>query len=207
MKYKCDGYLRIPETLAKQYVQETGRSKRTFYNHRKWLIEHGWIVKMKKGGFRVLGYRQLLELIDVALPRQRGAIMNCDLINFRAFVSAVAVTHVGRVKRYVDKRTGNKNKGIASRHLYNSFNCPHAYLATVLDISKSSAQNIRTDAMKFLQVKQDFLPYDSGQPNHLLTHRKYSDENICDLRIREGKLCEQLPSKIRSEIIIKRCRH
>jgi len=206
LKYNCDGYLSNLEELANQYATETGKTKRTFYNHRKWLIQNGWLMKMKKGGVRVVGYRPLLKVLGFEEPKQKGALMECDLSDFKAFVSAVVVTHVGKVKKYIDNRTGNKNKGIASGRLLGSFNCPLTYLATTLDISKSTAQNIMGYAEKFLRVESVFIPYDKIDSNQLRFHRKYSDEGLHNLVIRNGKVYEQLPTAIWSEIIIKRCR-
>lgn len=205
LKSKCDGYIKNPSTLLGAYLEETGNSERTFYNHKKWLLEKGWLVKLKNSGVRVISFKNLIVLLGKPEPKHRGAKFIFDFHHFKSFVYAAVITYVGRTKKYYGKRAGAYDIGSASQKLFSVFNLPHTYLAKVLGVSKSTAQKYRKYAQPFFLLNQPAMVANKRiKPSDVNFYRQNSDETYQNLVVRNGKVYEQLPSVISCDILIKR---
>lgn len=203
LKSKCDGYIKEPMLLVKDYIKETGWSERTFFNHKKWLIENNWLIIPQKGGVRVISFQNLLMSLGINHPKQRGAIFHGDFHHFKGFIYAAIITYAGRYKKYHSKRTGTKYKGGASRRFLGSFDLPHSYLAKVLGVSKSTAQNYRKYAEACLQIEQVKHEFNLST-DQVKLYRTHSGDSAKTLVIEKGKVYEQRPSAIWSNVVIKR---
>lgn len=193
--------------VLEEYTKDTGNSKRTFFNHRKWLLDQGWIEPLKDGAVRVISFKRLILLLKINAPKQRGAKFISDYHHFKPFIYAAVVTYVGRTKKYHGKRAGAKYKGSTSQKLYSIFNLPHDYLAKYLGVSKSTAQNYRQYAQHFFVFDQlVFRLLDNVSPQDVKSYRRNSGETTQNIVAKKGRVYEQLPSDICSAILIKRCR-
>lgn len=202
LKSKCDGYVQDLSSIVKDYIKETGHSERTFFNHRKWLLDNGWLIEVKNG-VRVIAFKKLVEHLGVEKPKSRGALFHFDYKDFKGFIYASAITYIGQVKKYYDSRTGTKTKGSASVRLKGTFTLPHAYLAKALGVPKSTAQRYRKWAQQYLEVFPELQKFDIA-PEQLVEYRKHSDDEAKNLVIKRGYVYEQKSSKLRSAVEIKR---
>ena len=207
LKTKCSGHLKLPKERIESYCKELSyKTPKTFKNNLNWLLKKEWItVNTKSGNYRIKGFVELSNKLKFSCTKV-AIFEPMDFSKFKPFIIATVITYYMKLKSRYDKKRSECLKGGSRKYRFKKpafFSLPHTYLAKVLNIPKSTAENYRFNAIKskFIISKSDFEKLDvPGKEIKLF--KKYHD-NSSNLRVLKGRLHKQKDNKLFSKIVIR----
>lgn len=165
-KQISSGYVSSNPNQLDAWATDIGKSKRWVQTTLKWLIKNKWItVNNKRQEYRVSGYRELCYKLDL-LPHSSVIFEDDDYDSFKNFCCAVVFIYYLKLKIRTDK----KNQSVSNLvdpiikswdFYFNGFHSmPISYLAKILGVSNSTANNIKQSALKTkLVMRKRNIPF------------------------------------------------
>jgi hypothetical protein len=187
---------------AARYFELCGR---TIKNHTLWLINEGWLIPFPNlNSIRVIGFRQLAEKLNF-ISASGVLIYKAELKDYKsAAIAAIIKYSILRMKRKKPLTELKKGSSQSCRFLPYP-HLPHAYLAKVLNKSKTTSAIYRKLAKekKFLKSKKRFqdLNLPSVNLNHFKEFGPYESEKLKKIG---NRINEQLPDEIICNITLRR---
>jgi len=153
LKHNSSGYIEYGTQEYKSWANDLNKSDKWIRTAINWLIKEKWItVNSKKKTYRIISYANLSKKLNTSF---KSAVIyeTENFLGFKNFCCAVVITYHLKLKRWKDKERRSVSKmGDASSNRYcypkGFYDLPIRYLAKVLNLSDTTANNIKKNALK-----------------------------------------------------------
>jgi hypothetical protein len=199
LKVMASGHLKYDNSSYSAWASDICMSERWTKNTFKWFIKKGWVtINNKQKSLRVIGYKQLVRITNIEQCQSAVIWEEDDFENFKAFCCAGIITYYMNRKRFSDRKRlpvsimGGTNTS-SNSYPKGYYEMPLEYLASCLDVSKSSAYNFKAKAIdgKFIKRKRriEFVTDSDGNKLPREAYEVYL-KNYPEFaqRLRRGKL-------------------
>lgn len=166
LKHHTSGHFKLTPQFSYFLLTELRISKKTLRRQLNALLGYKLLTHNSiSGSYRVIGYEQLFRRLG--LSNRTGAIFNGDFTCLKGFMVAAVMSYLAKKKRWVENKPGltkgNPRKSLNQPYL----SLPVTYFAKVLGIPTSTAQYLKT-----LAVKEGYLKFlkkrkPTGQPSEV----------------------------------------
>lgn len=164
LKHTSEGYIPHDPQLYKYWATDIECSKRWVYQGLQWLIKNKWItVNSKRNVLHIIGYKQLCKKLGI---HESVAVVYEpeDFSRLKEFCAGALTTYYLRKKAWMDKKrrpVSLMDDTTMSRNFYPKgfYSLPVRYLSKCIDISPSTANNYKQQALKggFIEVKKQLI--------------------------------------------------
>jgi len=203
------GYATLDKDLIKTYQAQTNKCPKTFNNNISKLISLKWVtINSKRNEIHVKSYSTILSKIGYEEEHITGVIWESIYFkHFSAFIYAAIITKVSRVLKWQNKISETNKGGHTKRGLEPFLTLPYTYLAKAINISKSMAQKMFSQAKKasFIKIENTYelIPITGSEANLFKTYNFKDNHKV---RIIKDKVYFQKPNRIYTCIKLKRKR-
>lgn len=211
LKLKCSGKIKIDQQLLKIIANDLGlKSIKTIKTIVADLIDAQWISKSNKSGYYfVKSFERIRKLHN--FRRRAGAEFSInDIKNFKAFLIAAIISNLiyaqkRRLEAVERSKGGSKTSAFKLSFFYPVANVA---LSKILGISVSTAFEWKRLAEKkgYIKIRNNSRIIEYAQQQFLNDLKKYGDIPVKKIRVKNGKVYEQLPDNVYSKVSLRRRR-
>lgn len=207
LKMHCSGKIKITPVVLKEMQKEFGlKSTKRLKANITLLEEKKWISFSKRSGYHfILSYEAVCRMENYQIFTSAEIGLD-EFRNFKSFCIGAAIAYLTKKQMErliaIELEKGNSKK-IGIRRSF--FPVANEALAKIFDISISTAYEWKKLAHKkgFIRKRRVFKRLKDVRPQDLNLIKKYGIDTQ-RVRIRKGKVVEQMPDLIASNVFLRR---